>query len=45
MACTAMRLKPVDLALVRKLNALFGKAFEETDTYSARSVQAISHLW
>jgi aminoglycoside 3-N-acetyltransferase I len=30
---TIRRLKPPDLALVRKLNALFGKAFQEPDTY------------
>jgi hypothetical protein len=29
------RLNPADLPLLRKLNVLFGKAFEEPDTYGA----------
>jgi aminoglycoside 3-N-acetyltransferase I len=32
---TVRRLGPADLALLRKLNALFGEAFAEPDTYGA----------
>jgi aminoglycoside 3-N-acetyltransferase I len=32
---TVHRLKPADVMLLRKLNALFGDAFEDADTYGA----------